>query len=128
MTFFYAVKQEGYMIGTNLHNTVTSSVMCDFTELVRGNDKLLLEQLMPGVRRKNISLDLNSVERIDAGGLSALISLYCEACKAGNTFTVSRPGRHVREILGVVGLDKILVANDAERLSYQHNQLQESAA
>ena len=81
-------------------------------ELVRGTEQGLLERLAPVVQRQSVSLDLTAVERIDAAGLATLITLYCDACKAGHSFTVSRPGRHVREILSLVGLDKILLARE----------------
>ena len=82
------------------------------TELVRGQEQELVERLGPLVRGESVSLDLGGVERIDAAGLAALITLYCDACKAGHRFTVVRPGRHVREILRVVGLDKLLLAGE----------------
>lgn len=83
-------------------------------ELVRGNEQELLARLTPVVRRQSIALDMNAVERIDAAGLAALITLYCDACKAGHSFSVMRPGRHVREMLALVGLDRILLAKDGE--------------
>lgn len=78
-------------------------------ELTRGKEQLLLERLTPLVCTKNVQLDLASVERIDAAGLAALIKLYCDACNSGHRFTVSRPRRHVREILSLVGLDRLLL-------------------
>lgn len=81
-------------------------------ELVRGQEQHLLERLAPVVRRQSISLDLESVERIDAAGLAVLITLYCDASKAGHSFTVAHPRRHVREILSVVGLDRVLLARE----------------
>ena len=86
-------------------------------ELTRGNDRLLLERLTPQVRDQDVELDLAAVERIDAAGLSALIALYCDACNSGHRFTVTRPRRHVREILAIVGLDRLLLGEEetAER-------------
>lgn len=80
----------------------------EMTELVRGQELGLLERLGPIVRAESVALDLSTVERIDAAGLAALIRLYCDACKAGHAFTVTGPGRHVREILALVGLDRVL--------------------
>lgn len=100
----------------------------EITELVRGNEQRLLDRLMPVVRRQSISLDLRDVTRIDAAGLAAVITLYTEACKAGHRVTVSRPSRHVREILDLVGLDKILVAQQEAECGVGNLQLQESAA
>jgi anti-anti-sigma factor len=81
-------------------------------ELVRGQEQIFLERLAPVVRRQSVALDLGSVERIDAAGLAALITLYCDACKAGYSFTVARPQPHVREVLSVVGLDRLLLARE----------------
>ena len=81
----------------------------EMTELVRGQEKDLLEQLEPLVKRESVNLDLSGVGRIDAAGLAALITLYCDACKTGHEFRVTRPRRHVREVLGVVGLDRLML-------------------
>jgi ABC-type transporter Mla MlaB component len=97
-------------------------------ELVRGTEHSLLERLMPMVRRQSVALDLAPVARIDAAGLAALVTLYCEACKAGHSFTVSQPGRHVREILCLVGLDRILMNRPEAQLSCDDAELEESAA
>ena len=116
------------MADTNLRKDATCTVACGFEELVRGNDDLLLKELMPVVRCHCVELDIGSVKRIDAGGLSALIALYCEARKAGNSLTVSRPGRHVREILRVVGLDRILLAQHEDERRMRQAELIETAA
>ncbi len=116
------------MADTNLRKDATCTVACGFEELVRGNDDLLLKELMPEVRCHCVELDIGSVKRIDAGGLSALIALYCEARKAGNSLTVSRPGRHVREILRVVGLDEILLARHEDERRMRQAELIETAA
>ena len=100
----------------------------ELTELVRGNEQQFLERLEPLVRRQNVTLDLENTERIDAAGLAALITLYCDACKAGYRFTIESPSQHVREILAIVGLDKLLVSQNAERVPYCGRQLQETAA
>lgn len=85
----------------------------ELTELVRGCDKVLLEQLVPLVRRQNVSLDLGRVERIDAAGIAALISLYGSARDAGHCFSVSNASPRVTEILALVGLDRILLSHNA---------------
>ena len=82
----------------------------EITELVRGNENALLERFMPLVRRQSVALDLEAVTRIDAAGLAALITVYCTARESGHDFTILNPSSHVAEILAVVGLDKILVA------------------
>jgi len=97
-------------------------------ELVRGNEQLLLERLQPLVRRQHVTLDLENIERIDAAGLAALITLYCDACQAGYRFGISNPSARVREILALVGLDALLVSQNAEEVPYLGTQLQETAA
>ncbi len=100
----------------------------DKTELVRGQEQEFLEQFQPLVCEQSVNLDLRKVARIDAAGLAALITLYCDACKAGHRFTVSCPSRHVREILAIVGLDRILMAQSEAELPLACAELQESAA
>jgi anti-anti-sigma factor len=85
----------------------------DLHELVRGQERELVERLAPLVRRQNITLDLCHVERIDAAGISALISLYGMASSTGNEFSVVNASARVAEILGLVGLDRILISNHA---------------
>lgn len=77
--------------------------------LVKGAEAGLLEQVMPLVRRQQVRLDLGHVQRIDAAGIAALITLYRSACEAGQCFGVTNPTPHVREILRLVGLDKFLI-------------------
>ena len=100
----------------------------EITELVRGNEQILLDRMMPMVRTQNVTLDLSTVERIDAAGLAALIALYCEACKAGHRMAVTHPSRHVQEILALVGLDSLLVAEPDPTPTFGTAQLQASAA
>jgi anti-anti-sigma factor len=88
-------------------------------ELVRGRETDLMERVLPLVRRQDVALDMAGVERVDAAGLAALISLYCEAAKCGRVFVLEQPSRHVREVLSVVGLDRILVADGACQRSFE---------
>lgn len=85
----------------------------DVHELVRGQEQILLERLTPLVRQQNVSLDLRQVERIDAAGIAALISLYACARNAGHEFTVSNASPRIEEILALVGLDHILLSHNA---------------
>jgi anti-anti-sigma factor len=80
------------------------------TAWVRGNDGELLARLLPLVREQSVLLDFSAVERIDAAGVSALIALYREARQAGHNFAVTRPTPRVAEILAVLGLDCVLLA------------------
>lgn len=81
------------------------------TELVRGNDHCLMAQLEPLVRQQNIALDLKGVNRIDAAGITALISLYGWAHEAGHEFRLCNVPARVAQILALVGLDSILLSH-----------------
>ena len=85
----------------------------DLHELVRGQEQELVDRLTPLVRRQSVTLDLTHVERIDAAGIAALISLYGCAHTAGNDFAVVNASARVAEILALVGLDRILISHDA---------------
>ena len=82
-------------------------------ELVRGHEQILLERLTPMVRQQNVVLDLRQVERIDAAGIAALVSLYACARNTGHDFTVSNASPRIEEILALVGLDHILLSHNA---------------
>jgi len=98
------------------------------TELVRGSEKEFLDWLMPLVNRQNVTLDLGSVERIDAAGIAALVSLYASACQAGHKFSIAHPSPHVAKILELVGLERILLANRAERMNDSSLSFEQTAA
>ncbi len=106
-------------MNTRISNTNGAMVVapCGLTELVRGQERELVEEMMPVVRQQNVALDLKKVDRIDAAGISALISLYGQARDAGHSFAVANPTAHVKEILSLVGLDRILLSpQEANRL------------
>lgn len=99
-------------MNTKMTQTDGAMVMavCNLTELVRGYDQELVDRLTPVVRQRSVALDLKSVDRIDAAGIAALISLYGHARDAGYGFAVANPNAHVQEILKLVGLDRILLS------------------
>jgi anti-anti-sigma factor len=84
----------------------------ELAELVRGSEQALLARFAPLVRRQSVTLDMSSIERIDAAGIAALISLYVGAREAGHSFTVVNPSPHIAEILALVGLERILLARN----------------
>ena len=100
----------------------------EMTELVRGNERQLIERMQPLVQRQDVTLDIETIARIDAAGLAALITLYCDARKAGHRFAVANPSRHVREILALVRLDALLVAPRAAESAPICMQFEEVAA
>jgi anti-anti-sigma factor len=85
----------------------------EMTELVRGDEQLLIQRVAPLLREKSVALDLRHVDRIDAAGIAALISLYSSARNAGNKFTVCNVSPRVAEILTLVGLEHIFVSHNA---------------
>ncbi|MGP8251393.1 MAG: STAS domain-containing protein [Terracidiphilus sp.] len=97
-----------------LRLNTTVRVASETTEIVRGQEEKFLEQLEPIVRMHSTELDLSLVERIDAAGIAALIRLYCDAMQAGRRFTVLNPRPHVLEIMSIVGIDRVLMAQTAE--------------
>jgi anti-anti-sigma factor len=107
---------------------IGASYDSELTELVRGQERMLLEQLSPLVNRQSLVLDLGQVERIDAAGIAALVALYRAAREAGNRFTVSNVTPRVAEILALVGLDRILLARNVGRGSQSGSRFERSAA
>jgi anti-anti-sigma factor len=81
-------------------------------ELVRGTESQVIDELMPIIRQESVALNLSGVERIDAAGIAALITLYCTSVEAGTEFSVVDPSAHVLELLKLVGLEPILMAGD----------------
>ena len=84
-------------------------------ELVRGSETQVIDTLLPRVKRDSVALNLSAVERIDAAGIAALITLYCTAAEAGQEFSVVSPSQHVLELLQLVGLTGILVEKTDSR-------------
>lgn len=85
----------------------------DLTELVRGEDDCLVERVAPLLREKDVVLDLHRIDRIDAAGIAALISLYSIARAHGHSFAVKNVSHRVDEMLSLVHLDEVLVSHNA---------------
>ena len=107
---------------------IWSDEVVELTELVRGQDRALVERLEPLVLQQSIEVNLNAVERIDAAGIAALVTLYATACQAGHTFTLSNVSPRVAKILTLVGLDRILLSPNAVLTSHCGHPAQRSAA
>lgn len=108
--------------------TIAQEGPIELTELVRGHEQALISQMGPLVSNQSIALDLTPVERIDAAGIAALVTLYANACQAGHSFTVSNAQPHVAKILALVGLDRILMSQNAVQISHSGAELRRSAA
>jgi anti-anti-sigma factor len=107
---------------------IVSNEVVELTELVRGQDQTLVERLEPLVLQQSIELNLDAVERIDAAGIAALVTLYATACQAGHSFTLSNVSPRVAKILALVGLDRILLSPNAVLTSHCGHSAQRSAA
>ena len=99
---------------TRYFDTTTTVTPGNMREIVRGQEQCLIEIMEPVVRRQSVTLDLNQIQRIDAAGIAALISLYGTAHNAGHEFNIVNASHHVAEILALVGLDRILIAQDSD--------------
>ncbi len=111
---------------TNERRTTVEAIQ--LTELVRGQEEWLLERVMPLVSQQDVCLDLSSVERIDAAGIAALISLYSMANSTGHFFTTCGASQRVVEILALVGLDRILLSRNAVFNSHSGSRFERPAA
>ena len=109
-------------------DTAYVSAPAGMTELVRGSDLKLVVHVEPLARATNVILNFEPIERIDAAGIAALISLYGSARDAGYTFRVCNVRAHVEEVLSLVGLDDILVAGYASWGAPVHTELTQTAA
>ena len=85
----------------------------NMTELVRGDEQCLVQRVAPLLREKDVVLDLNRIERIDAAGIAALISLYSTARTLGRTFSIKCVSPRVEELLTLVRLDDVLISHNA---------------
>ena len=85
-------------------------VACRHAEIVRGVEHGLVEEITAHFAVGNILLDLASVKRIDAAGISALLGLYQSAQNVGRRFALSSPSRHVKEMLEMFGLERLLAS------------------
>jgi anti-anti-sigma factor len=97
-------------------------------QLLRGEDAGLVDRIGPLVRKSNVTLDLTGVDRIDAAGISMLVTLYSGASQAGHRFNVSNASPRVVQILAVVGLDRLLVSHNAVQNSEYRCRFGRSAA
>jgi anti-anti-sigma factor len=97
-------------------------------QLVRGQEECLVERVGPLVRERNVTLDLACVDRIDAAGIAALVTLYTIACESGHRFRVTNVSSRVAQILAVVRLDRILLSHNAVRSSDSGSRGQRPAA
>jgi anti-anti-sigma factor len=109
-----------------MHEPALSEQVC--SQLLRGKDAGLVDRIGPLVLESNVTLDLTGVDRIDAAGISMLVTLYSGASQAGHCFNVSNASPRVVQILAVVGLDRLLVSHNAVQNSGYRSRFGRSAA
>ena len=112
---------------TNLPLDSSVNIVSDTTELVRGQEQQFLERLRPLVKSQSVRLDLSSVERIDAAGIAALITLYSTARQANREFTISKARQRVREILRLVGVEQMLASRNVKDSSHSDSPVELTA-
>jgi anti-anti-sigma factor len=102
-------------MGAAISNSINEKIVSagELTELIRGNEQGLLLRFTPLVRRQSVTLDLGRVRRIDAAGITALLSLYASARQTGHRFAVANLEPRVAETLALVGLDQVLASRNA---------------
>ncbi len=96
-------------------NEIVVVAPVEMTELVRGDEQRLIQRVAPLLCEQSVSLDLHKIDRIDAAGIAALISLYSTARNHGHIFAVCNVPPRVEEILSLVGLESILIYHNAVR-------------
>lgn len=90
-------------------------------KLIRGCESAFVDQLLPRARQQSLRLNLSAVSQIDAAGIAALIALYRACGESGHQLTVVQPSEHVHELLHLVGLEHLLVAeNQTCATGYKH--------
>jgi anti-sigma B factor antagonist len=70
--------------------------------------EVLTTQLRAG--RSKLVLDLDAVSFCDSSGLGMFVSIHRRAGMAGGWLRLARPNPHLRRILGVTNLDRLLGA------------------
>lgn len=81
-------------------------------KLIRGCESAFVDQLLPCARKVSLQLDLSAICQIDAAGIAALVALYRASSESGNRLTIVQPSQHVHELLHLLGLEHLLVAED----------------
>jgi anti-anti-sigma regulatory factor len=105
---------------TGIHTNTADTLLIapgDLQELVRGQEREFVERMTPIVRRQSVTLDFANIQRIDAAGIAALITVYGRAKSAGTTFSIINAPPHVVEILTLVRLDRILISHNVVQTS-----------
>jgi anti-anti-sigma factor len=81
------------------------------SDLTRGQQNQLLGVALPLIEQNGLVIDMSRVQSIDAGGIGLLVFLRQCADRAGTSLGLINPSNRVREMLALVHLDQIFLAN-----------------
>jgi anti-anti-sigma factor len=96
------------------YSTPPTLATVEIADLVRGQEHALVERVAPLARSQSVRLDMHCVERIDAAGIAALITLYRAAHESGHEFSIAHATPRVKEILSLVGILHLLTTEGEE--------------
>ena len=57
----------------------------------------------------NIVLNMNQVDFLSSTGIRVLLKTYKDASKTGVKFAIEQPSENVRNVLGMVAMDELLI-------------------
>ena len=103
------MKQENFVMTKEKDQGVTR-----FTVMGRVNSKnssVLKFKLEDSLKygETNIILDMSQVEFLSSDGIRIILNTYKEAEKAGGKFGIENPSQSVRNVLGMVALNDLLI-------------------
>ena len=94
------------MLHISIEESVDTVILHCAGRIVRGDETALLCAAI-GQHGRDITVDLNQVDAIDAAGIGALISLHA----AGIYLRLINPSKAIREVLRVTRLDSLFEIN-----------------
>jgi anti-anti-sigma factor len=105
------------MLTIDIEKTGEVAIVRCIGRIVRGESvSTLRNTVISGANTRVILLDLSDVEAVDAGGLSAMISLYHWSRSRGVQFSLVNPSHFIHEVLVRTGLDQILEVSNFEEV------------
>ena len=105
------------MLTIDIEKTGDIAIVRCIGRIVRGESVATLRNtVVSKTNTRVILLDLSDVEAIDAGGLSAMVSLYHWSRSRGVQFSLVNPSHFIHEVLVRTGLDQVLEISKFEDL------------
>jgi len=74
---------------------------------------ILLEKLEDALQngQKAIVLNMSQVDYLSSIGIRVILKIFKQATENGGTFFIDRPSKIVRNVLGMVALNEMLITN-----------------